>query len=77
MPSAAYQVLRLAEHRRALRCDLEFRPLVQAADDHGYRMEPPQPRRGGDGPPYVTLHLPGWQSAVFYLMADRMNFRVG
>lgn len=50
MLSVACQVLRIAEERRSLGCKLELRPLVQLADDHGYRLESPRPRRGGDGP---------------------------
>jgi hypothetical protein len=75
--SVACQVLRIAEERRSLDCKLELRPLVQLADDHGYRLESPTPRSAGDGPAYVTLHLPAWRDAVFYLTPDRMNFRVG
>jgi hypothetical protein len=77
MLSVACQVLRIAEERRSLGCKLELRPLMQLADDHGYRLESPRPRRGGDGPAYVTLHLPAWRDAVFYMMPDRMNFRAG
>lgn len=77
MLSVACQVLRLAEERRSMGCTLELRPVVQLADDHGYRLASPRPRGDGDGPAYVTLHLPAWGDAVFYLLPDRMNFRVG
>jgi hypothetical protein len=64
MLSLACQVLRIAELRTE-HCGLPLRPLVQAAEDHGYELVVPKPRTGGAGPEYIRLHLASWSAAVF------------